>query len=61
MAEEFHRDNESAFGQQYAGLLAPVQIQFEPHVQLKHRVPQAVGLIRTGDTTQIGNMILESA
>ncbi len=34
---------------------------FLPHVELKRRVPAAVGLIRTGDTTQYGNLILESA
>jgi D-ribose pyranase len=45
----------------YAGLVAPVTIQFEPHVEFKRRVPQAVGLIRTADTTQYGNIILESA
>ena len=45
----------------YSELVAPVEIQFEPHVELKKRVPQAVGLIRTSDTTQYGNIILESA
>jgi len=33
----------------------------EPHIQFKHRVPLAAGSIRTGDTTQYANMILESA
>lgn len=33
----------------------------EPHVEFKKRVPHAIGLIRTGDTTQYGNLILESA
>ena len=46
---------------EYADLLAPLEIQFEPHVEFKKRVPQAVGLIRTADTTQYGNIILESA
>jgi D-ribose pyranase len=36
-------------------------IKFEPHVDFKKRVPNAIGLIRTGDTTQYGNIILESA
>jgi D-ribose pyranase len=31
------------------------------HVELKQCVPSAIGLIRTGDTTQYGNLILESA
>ena len=61
MAEEFNRENSPAVQQQYADLLAPVTIRFEPHVDFKKRVPRAVGLIRTGDTTQYGNIILESA
>ncbi len=31
-----------------------------PHVELKCLVPQAIGLIRTGDPTAYGNVILES-
>ena len=30
-------------------------------VEFKKRVPQAIGLIRTGDTTPYANIILESA
>jgi D-ribose pyranase len=37
-----------------------VSITFEPHLELKKRVPQAIGLIRTGDTTAYGNIILTS-
>jgi D-ribose pyranase len=36
-------------------------ITFEPHIDFKKRVPSAIGLIRTGDTTQYANLILESA
>lgn len=61
MASEFQRENDKAVQSQYAELLAPAVIQWEPHVEFKRRVPQAVGLIRTGDTTQYGNIILESA
>ena len=61
MAQEFNAENREATRRSYAELLAPVQIQFEPHVEFKKRVPQAVGLIRTGDTTQYGNIIVESA
>ena len=61
MAEEFQRENEQAVNLEYAELLSPAAINFEPHVEFKRRVPQAVGLIRTGDTTQYGNIILESA
>ncbi len=61
MAEEFRAENGEATQRAYAELVAPVSIQFEPHIQFKQRVPQAVGLIRTADTTQYGNIILESA
>ncbi len=36
-------------------------ITYLAHDALKQRVPQAIGLIRTGDTTQYGNLILQSA
>jgi D-ribose pyranase len=61
MAEEFKAENSEATQRSYAELVAPVQVQFEPHIEFKKRVPQAVGLIRTGDTTQYGNIIVESA
>jgi len=61
MAEEFLRENGSEIQQEYARLVAPVEIEFEPHVEFKRRVPLAVGLIRTADTTQYGNIVIESA
>lgn len=61
MAEEFRGQNGQDVQQQYAELLNPVNIQFETHIEFKKRVPAAIGLIRTGDTTQYGNIILESA
>ena len=35
-------------------------LNFEPHAQLRQRVPGAIGLIRTGDTIQYANMVLVS-
>ena len=61
MAEEFQRENGEAVQREYADLLSPVTVAFEPHIEFKRRVPSAIGLIRTGDTTQYGNIILESA
>jgi len=61
MAEQFKGENSPDVQQQYTDLLNPLAIQFEDHDQFKTRVPRAVGLIRTGDTTQFGNIILESA
>lgn len=61
MAEEFLAENDERARSAYRELLDPAEIQFEPHVEFKKRVPDAVGLIRTGDTTQYGNIIIESA
>ena len=61
MAEEFLAENGPERQGEYRDLLAPVEIQFEPHLEFKKRVPQAIGLVRTADTTQYGNIILESA
>jgi D-ribose pyranase len=60
MAGEFLRAAAPGIRREYARLLAPVRLAFEPHVEFKRRVPSAVGLIRTADTTQYGNIILES-
>jgi D-ribose pyranase len=60
MAEEFRAnpaDIRAAFDQALKG----VPVIPEPHADLKKRVPLAIGLIRTGDTVQYANMILESA
>lgn len=61
MAEEFLKVNPAGSRERIASLLGRVPCEFEPHVQFKLRVPRSVGLIRTGDTTQYANMILESA
>lgn len=61
MAAEFLRENDDLVQGDYTTILSPVEITFEPHVEFKQRVAHAVGLIRTGDTTQYGNIILESA
>lgn len=61
MAAEFLRGNGPDVHSEYERLLAGATLQFEPHVAFKQRVPSAIGLIRTGDTTQYGNILLESA
>ncbi|MCI0359818.1 MAG: RbsD/FucU family protein [Planctomycetaceae bacterium] len=60
MAEEFLRENTPEVRGRFAAALAGVSITHEPHVEFKRRVPQAIGLIRTGDTIQYGNVIVES-
>jgi D-ribose pyranase len=59
-AEEFLKHNTKATRQQFAKALSGVPTTYEPHVEFKLRVPHAIGLIRTGDTTQYANTILIS-
>lgn len=61
MAEEFLANNDGLTRSRFAEALDGVPLVHEPHVEFKKRVPYAIGLIRTGDTTQYANMILESA
>jgi D-ribose pyranase len=60
MAREFVKHNDKAVQAAFAQALRGLPVRREPHVQFKKRVPAAVGLIRTGDTIQYANMILES-
>lgn len=60
MAQEFVEQNTAEVRRRFADALTGVPITHEPHVELKRRVPGAIGLIRTGDTIQYGNVILES-
>ncbi len=59
MAEEFRAHNPASTLHHYQQLVPP--IAFEPHTTFKLRIPHAIGLIRTADTTPYGNIILESA
>ena len=61
MAEEFRSANRPPVVSEYDLALAGLNILLEPHADLKGRVRQAIGLIRTGDTIPYANMILESA
>jgi D-ribose pyranase len=60
MAREFQKNNSAITRTAFAKGLAGVPVKFEPHVKFKKRVPLAIGLIRTGDTTQYANVILIS-
>lgn len=61
MAREFVEHNTLETKQAFATVLGGIDLAYEPHPVFKTRVPKAIGLIRTGDTTQYGNIILESA
>jgi D-ribose pyranase len=60
MAEEFLSVNQPVTQAAFAKALQGVPILYEPHVVFKQRVPLAIGLIRTADTVQYANLILES-
>jgi D-ribose pyranase len=61
MAEEFRVANSPKTCREFEVALDGVPLAFEPHIEFKKRVPNAIGLIRTGDTVPYANMILESA
>ncbi len=60
MASEFLDQNTPEIRERFAAALQGIPTLHEPHVELKKRVPNAIGLIRTGDTVQYANMILVS-
>lgn len=61
MADEFLTNNGKQVIDQFAAAFEGVDLKHEPHIEFKRRVPNAIGLIRTGDTIQYANLILESA
>jgi len=61
MAEQFRSVNTPETQLMFEQALSNISLSFEPHVEFKKRVPRAIGLIRTGDTTQYANIIIESA
>jgi D-ribose pyranase len=61
MADEFRTANEPAQIEAVKAVLGATPLTFEPHSDLKLRVPKAIGLVRTGDTLQYANLVLESA
>jgi D-ribose pyranase len=61
MAREFLEHNSAETRSAFAEALGGIEVVHEPHAEFKKRVPRAIGLIRTGDTTQYANIILESA
>jgi D-ribose pyranase len=60
MAEEFLQVNPAEVKAVFASALEGVPVIYEPHVVFKKRVPNAIGLIRTADTTPYANLMLES-
>ena len=61
VATEFKTNNDPATQAALATRFKKIPLIFEPHLELKKRVPHAIGLIRTGGTIQYSNLIIESA
>ena len=60
MASEFKTHNSTPVRNSFRRVCRRIPMTFEPHLEFKKRVPDAIGLIRTGCTTPYGNMILIS-
>jgi D-ribose pyranase len=60
MAQEFNEVNSPETILKFERALDDIALEFEPHINLKKRVPHALGIIRTGDTVQYANLVLES-
>lgn len=60
-AEEFVACNPAEKVERFAKSFGSLPLTREAHVDFKKRVPHAIGLIRTGDPTPYGNIIIESA
>jgi len=60
MAQEFRQFNSPSMLADFQSAVGPTPITFEPHLQFKLRVPSAIGLIRTADTTVYSNIVLVS-
>jgi D-ribose pyranase len=61
MAQEFLQQNSDETRKGFTEALQGIVVTHEPHVEFKKRIPIAIGLIRTGDTAQYANIVLESA
>jgi D-ribose pyranase len=60
-ANEFATSNTVEVVDRFSNSFGKIPLTREAHVDFKKRVPLAIGLIRTGDPTAYGNIILESA
>ncbi len=59
-AEEFLTTNPPETLKRFSDSFGSIPLTREAHIQFKKRVPDAIGLIRTGDPTAYGNIIVES-
>ena len=60
-ANEFVTSNTVEVVDRFSNSFGKIPLTREAHVDFEKRGPRAIGLIRTGDPTAYGNIILESA
>jgi D-ribose pyranase len=60
MAAEFRDTSSAETLLSYEEVLEGISIAWEPHALFKSRAKGVVGIIRTGDTTRFGNILLQS-
>jgi len=60
MANEFKLENTEQVQDMYKKAVGIIPVTFEPSDEMKKRVPDAIGIIRTADSIQYANMVLVS-
>ena len=60
MAEEFLLENTKEVQERYRNAFGNIPVTYEPSADMKKRVPEAIGIIRTAETIQYSNMLLYS-
>ena len=60
MAKEFLAANTEKTKQEFSAAFGQIPVNYEPDIDFQKRIPNTIGLIRTGDTIQYANVILVS-
>lgn len=61
MAEEFRRVQSPEAQSAYEAAFSTIVVNWVPHAEFKQKARDVIGIIRTGDTTRFGNVLLESS
>ncbi|WP_373694109.1 D-ribose pyranase [Edaphobacter paludis] len=61
MSEEFRRVQSPEIQSAYEAAFNMIVVNWVPHAEFKGKARDVIGIIRTGDTTRFGNVLLESS
>lgn len=61
MSEEFRRVQSLEVKSAYEAAFNTIEVNWVPHAEFKQKARDVIGIIRTGDTTRFGNVLLESS